>query len=706
MSDEPRHVDQHVTGQGNPVAARDQHIGTVVNHFAPSPGPPAGPVWQPPPRSLHFTGRVEDLEKITALLTRHHRVALIGPGGMGKTALAAEVLFQLAPAPGPQSRWPGGIYSHDYYRQGAHPSALAGLLGQAGIHDLRQVDLTGEVRRLFSQPGVLLYLEGCEKADDLTALLDLTGQSRVLLTTRDKQQRGDAHAYELHPLGTADAAQLLHYHARQTTLPAASGPPLPVRHEPGEGRGAGQPPSLLPRPMRHEWGEGWGEGSSQPGRPTSPQPSPPAAGGEGDGASGFSAPQWQSPGREHPAWVPWLKLAAALGGHPLALRLAGARMLDQQESPEEFAASQQVERFGDWAQRDQRKDNLHRLFAHSADAVAAKHPRALELWFALALHAHAPVPLTVLCACVGGEDGEVRQALAALVNLSLAERGEFPGEQIGHTEPAWQLTHALLGEWGREEWLPREPWATAETPGQGTRPTQCRPGALTGPGGETAQPRSGRGDRPSPPRGDAILRAGLEWWEQDLSRCFNASAVPGGPDRYQALQPHWDAVLRGSEQTHGADSRDLTVFLTNTANAHYCMGNYASAEALYRRALQIRKRVLGHGHPDTLASVTNLALLLDRKRDVKEAEQLYRWVLEVRARTLGREHPDTLDKVILLAMFLWANGDLAGAESLAEWAAHGFLSKFGPEHQLTKIAQNSLAGIRQQRAARKWWQWF
>src|SRR5713101_2894984 len=41
----------------------------------------------------------------------------------------------------------------------------------------------------------------------------------------------------------------------------------------------------LPRPARNERGEGWGEGKSEPKRPSSPRPSPPAAGGEGEASA-------------------------------------------------------------------------------------------------------------------------------------------------------------------------------------------------------------------------------------------------------------------------------------------------------------------------------------------------------------------------------------------------------------------------------------
>src|SRR5712692_6745390 len=39
--------------------------------------------------------------------------------------------------------------------------------------------------------------------------------------------------------------------------------------------------NLLPLPARNERGEGWGEGKLEQKSPSSPRPSPPAAGGEG-----------------------------------------------------------------------------------------------------------------------------------------------------------------------------------------------------------------------------------------------------------------------------------------------------------------------------------------------------------------------------------------------------------------------------------------
>jgi Tfp pilus assembly protein PilF len=92
-------------------------------------------------------------------------------------------------------------------------------------------------------------------------------------------------------------------------------------------------------------------------------------------------------------------------------------------------------------------------------------------------------------------------------------------------------------------------------------------------------------------------------------------------------------------------------------------GEYAVAEALYRRALEASERVLGPEHPNTLSSVNNLAGLMESKGEYAEAEALYRRALEARERVLGLEHPDTLTSVNDLAGLLASKGDCAAAET-------------------------------------------
>ena len=82
---------------------------------------------------------------------------------------------------------------------------------------------------------------------------------------------------------------------------------------------------------------------------------------------------------------------------------------------------------------------------------------------------------------------------------------------------------------------------------------------------------------------------------------------------------------------------------------------------LYRRAHESSERVLGKEHPDTLASVNNLAACLYAVGDAAGALPLYRRALDSRERVLGKEHPNTLTSVNNLALCLEALGERSGS---------------------------------------------
>ena len=77
------------------------------------------------------------------------------------------------------------------------------------------------------------------------------------------------------------------------------------------------------------------------------------------------------------------------------------------------------------------------------------------------------------------------------------------------------------------------------------------------------------------------------------------------------------------------------------------VGRCGEAEPLYREALAGRRLVLGDAHPGTvsLASVNNLAGLLQVKGDLRGAEPLYREALAGNQHALGDADPDTLTTV-------------------------------------------------------------
>jgi hypothetical protein len=68
---------------------------------------------------------------------------------------------------------------------------------------------------------------------------------------------------------------------------------------------------------------------------------------------------------------------------------------------------------------------------------------------------------------------------------------------------------------------------------------------------------------------------------------------------------------------------DTLTSVGNLASVLRNQGKYEEAEAMNRRALEMREKVLGKEHPDTLTSMSQLASALsDQDKDV-EAEQMH-----------------------------------------------------------------------------------
>lgn len=162
---------------------------------------------QRPTRARHFTGREKELAALLDDLQPGRMVAICGPGGMGKSALAAQAIWTLAPRDAPIERFPDGIVTFNFYHQ---PQAALALehIARAYGEEPRPTPATA-ARRALSGRVALLLLEGSENADDLDAVLQVCGGCGVLITSRrrtdapDHQERCD-----LDPLPLDEAVEL------------------------------------------------------------------------------------------------------------------------------------------------------------------------------------------------------------------------------------------------------------------------------------------------------------------------------------------------------------------------------------------------------------------------------------------------------------------------------------------------------------------
>eukprot|EP00434_Breviolum_minutum_P040276 symbB.v1.2.035785.t1/scaffold4901.1/size52642/4 len=70
------------------------------------------------------------------------------------------------------------------------------------------------------------------------------------------------------------------------------------------------------------------------------------------------------------------------------------------------------------------------------------------------------------------------------------------------------------------------------------------------------------------------------------------------------------------------------------------MGHLNAAAELHRKGLEAKERTLGPDHPDTVASMNNLANVFAKLGRFPEAAALHHRAWTLRRQTLGLEHPD------------------------------------------------------------------
>jgi hypothetical protein len=88
---------------------------------------------------------------------------------------------------------------------------------------------------------------------------------------------------------------------------------------------------------------------------------------------------------------------------------------------------------------------------------------------------------------------------------------------------------------------------------------------------------------------------------------------------------------------------------------------------------------------ETPNSAVRLLELLKDRDGLQEAQPMLEAELKQREQRLGLDHPDTLLSVTCLAMLLQAKGELAAARPHYERALAGFEAKYGPTARDTLI---------------------
>jgi tetratricopeptide (TPR) repeat protein len=150
-------------------------------------------------------------------------------------------------------------------------------------------------------------------------------------------------------------------------------------------------------------------------------------------------------------------------------------------------------------------------------------------------------------------------------------------------------------------------------------------------------------------------------------------------------------VLEVRTRVLGGEHPDTLRSMHNLAETRRAQGDHPGARQLEERVVEVNTRMLGGEHPNCLASMTSLAAILFSQGDRAGAQRLQGRVLEVRTRSLGEEHADTLTAMNNLALTLSTQGDHAGARRLQERVLEVITRVLGEEYPHTLTAMSNLA---------------
>jgi tetratricopeptide (TPR) repeat protein len=171
----------------------------------------------------------------------------------------------------------------------------------------------------------------------------------------------------------------------------------------------------------------------------------------------------------------------------------------------------------------------------------------------------------------------------------------------------------------------------------------------------------------------------------------NLASTYGNQGRWDQAEELGVQVMETFKRVLGVKHPNTLTSMANLASTYEIRGRRDQAEELKVQVMETRKRVLGVEHPDTLAIMNNLASTYGNQSRWDQAEELGVQVMETRKRVLGAEHPDTLASMNNLAWTYGNRGRWDQTEELNVQVMETRKRVLGAEHPDTLAIMNNLA---------------
>jgi tetratricopeptide (TPR) repeat protein len=156
---------------------------------------------------------------------------------------------------------------------------------------------------------------------------------------------------------------------------------------------------------------------------------------------------------------------------------------------------------------------------------------------------------------------------------------------------------------------------------------------------------------------------------------------------YASDRSHFDRALECAMQMLGSSHASVRGFQIVLARARHSLGDAVGSQALFERLLKLDLEQLGEAHPRVAKTRTRLAYALANLGELDRARELLEPALEANVRNLGHDHPEVNRAKFILSGLLRTLGEADRALALAEEALSWALKHLGEDHP-------SIAGCR------------
>ncbi len=162
---------------------------------------------------------------------------------------------------------------------------------------------------------------------------------------------------------------------------------------------------------------------------------------------------------------------------------------------------------------------------------------------------------------------------------------------------------------------------------------------------------------------------------------------------YAEAQLQLERAVDLRRKVQGEEHPETLVATSDLADVYEHQGKFPSAQSLYTKVFEIRRRVLGEENPATLSSMNLVAAIYENQGQYAQAEAMHARVLQILRRIAGEENYDTISAMVDLAVVYVRLGKFPQAEALDVEAVGIMRRVLGEEHPDTLNGMNNLAQV-------------